>query len=290
MDSESDDVFSHFAPLDELIQVIYQGSLRFVVLSAVNEVSWTVHVGLCGTGRWWRGRWKEKDVRKAVKTKPSKLNAFTERLANHFVQGELHIGDWSPDKGAQINFSLDAGNSAKTPVQISLVELSHEDAASFATTVFAEIAIQAQSSKCRLHPSPFKAPSPSRTTTVRRDPAMAEASGSRRRKSEESTEEEVSVLKAELAKARDKNTVLARTASISEERYKRQAEAQLSALKAKLTKTEHEKAATDSSKLLSIAKGSQATAAPAPKKGASLANPGKKARKYQAIEFGSDDE
>jgi len=119
---------------------------------------------------------------------------------------------------------------------------------------------------------------------------MAEASGSRRRKSEESTEEEVSVLKAELAKARDKNTVLARTASISEERYKRQAEAQLSALKAKLTKTEHEKAATDSSKLLSIAKGSQATAAPAPKKGASLANPGKKARKYQAIEFGSDAE
>ena len=48
-----------------LIQVIYQGSARFVIISSVDDASWTVHVGLTGDeGRWWRGRWVEKDVKK----------------------------------------------------------------------------------------------------------------------------------------------------------------------------------------------------------------------------------
>lgn len=57
------DILSHFEVLDELIQVIYQGFERFIVLSAVNESSWTVYVGLKGPeGRWWRGSWSSRDI------------------------------------------------------------------------------------------------------------------------------------------------------------------------------------------------------------------------------------
>ena len=63
--SSDSDVISHFSPLDELIQAVYQGSARFVILSSVDDASWTVHVGLTGEeGRWWRGRWTDKDVKK----------------------------------------------------------------------------------------------------------------------------------------------------------------------------------------------------------------------------------
>ena len=57
------DVLSHFGALDELIQIIYEGVERFVLLSNVDEASWTIHLGLQGPeGRWWRGRWLEKDI------------------------------------------------------------------------------------------------------------------------------------------------------------------------------------------------------------------------------------
>jgi hypothetical protein len=57
------DVLSHFGELDELIQVIYQGFDRFIVVSAVNESSWTVYVALKGPGgRWWRGSWSARDI------------------------------------------------------------------------------------------------------------------------------------------------------------------------------------------------------------------------------------
>lgn len=53
----------HFGALDELIQLIYQLTHRFVVISRVHEDNWTVHVGLVGDeGRWWRGRWASEDV------------------------------------------------------------------------------------------------------------------------------------------------------------------------------------------------------------------------------------
>ena len=59
------DVLSHFTNLDELIQVIYSGIERFVLLSKVDYTSWTIYVGLQGPeGRWWRGGWGEKDILK----------------------------------------------------------------------------------------------------------------------------------------------------------------------------------------------------------------------------------
>jgi hypothetical protein len=59
----SQDVFSHFGELDELVQVIYHGFERFVLLSNVSDESWMIHVGLLGDeGRWWRGTCSEKEV------------------------------------------------------------------------------------------------------------------------------------------------------------------------------------------------------------------------------------
>jgi hypothetical protein len=60
-------VLPFFDPLDELIQVIYQGIERFTILSKLNDDDWTIHVGLEGEeGRWWRGRWEEDDAESAL--------------------------------------------------------------------------------------------------------------------------------------------------------------------------------------------------------------------------------
>jgi len=54
----------YFSALDELIQIIYQGSAKFVLMSRVDYASWTVHLGLSGPeGRWWRGTWADEDVK-----------------------------------------------------------------------------------------------------------------------------------------------------------------------------------------------------------------------------------
>ena len=54
----------YFSALDELIQVIYQGSAKFVLMSRVDCNSWTVHLGLSGPeGRWWRGKWTDEKVK-----------------------------------------------------------------------------------------------------------------------------------------------------------------------------------------------------------------------------------
>lgn len=67
----STDIMGNFSPLDELIQLIYQGIYQFVVMSSVTHDKWTVHVGMVGdTGRWWRGIWEENDVIGAVVSVP----------------------------------------------------------------------------------------------------------------------------------------------------------------------------------------------------------------------------
>ncbi len=57
------DFLANFFGLDELIQVIYQGFDKFVVLSSVDDSEWNIYVGLSGNGRWWRGRWTENDFK-----------------------------------------------------------------------------------------------------------------------------------------------------------------------------------------------------------------------------------
>jgi hypothetical protein len=61
---DEDSIFSHFDLLHELIQVIYQGSHRFVLLSQVDDSGWTIHLGLSGHGRWWSGKWTTETVMK----------------------------------------------------------------------------------------------------------------------------------------------------------------------------------------------------------------------------------
>jgi hypothetical protein len=100
-----DEVFEHFGCLDELVQVIYQGICRFVVLSNVDKNSWTIHLGLSGPeGRWWRGAWSKNDVLSIAGSKPSAkvLETFAERLAEAFTQGELIIDNWSPEEDVKI--------------------------------------------------------------------------------------------------------------------------------------------------------------------------------------------
>ena len=54
----------YFSALDELVQIVYQGSAKFVLMSRVDYTSWTVHLGLSGPeGRWWRGGWTDGDVK-----------------------------------------------------------------------------------------------------------------------------------------------------------------------------------------------------------------------------------
>lgn len=55
-------LFSHFTALDERIQLHYQGSSRFVILSKVTDDAWIVHLGLAREGRWWKGSWEEGDI------------------------------------------------------------------------------------------------------------------------------------------------------------------------------------------------------------------------------------
>ncbi|KAI0779757.1 hypothetical protein C8Q74DRAFT_1198658 [Fomes fomentarius] len=288
--SSDSDILSHFTPLDELIQVIYQGSARFVILSSVDDAGWAVHVGLNGhEGRWWRGRWTEKDVNNTVGPKVSSflLESFVEKLADTFIKGELSIGDWSSMKGAQIQLVL--GTSAKTPIRVSLTELDPEEAAAYATKVFAEIAIQAQSRRCRLHPS---------TSAACDEPKSVAGTSSGKRVRSPSPEPAARKKHRSLPKAKDKGKEKDRGrspldhAGDTDSKYRRkaqEAEEQIEALKAELAKTKRKQDAimTDSSKLLPKTKVVAAVARP---KGASLANPTKKARKYQALEFASDEE
>ncbi|THH27984.1 hypothetical protein EUX98_g6213 [Antrodiella citrinella] len=268
------DILSHFTALDELIQLIYQGAHKFVVLSAVDDDKWTVHVSQSNSeGRWWVGTWSEKDIRKFVGQKSSSivLESFADRLAQTFVQGDLQIGDWSSEKGADINLTL--GPAAKTPIRIPLSELSPEDAASYATKVFAEIALQAQSRRSRLYSSGI----PDLTLTHSHI-LVASTSSSPKRKAE--AEPDTSKPKAKKkhhepevdAQAKDKIKEL---------------EAELAAQK-KIATNAVNAAKNSTDGLVSKAKNN--TTATARPKGASLANPNRKARKYQALEFESDDD
>ncbi|CAL1708080.1 unnamed protein product [Somion occarium] len=271
MSSSGEDALSYFSALDELIQLIYQGAQKFVFLSSVDDISWNVYLGLTGPeGRWWRGRWTEKDVQNFVggKTSSILLEAFADRLVQTIVQGELFVGNWSPEKGAKINLTL--GPGAKTPIQVPLTELSAQEAASYAAKVFAEIALQAQSRKCRLNPSD-DIPSTS-TANLRLSPPAT----SHKRQAEPESPPKVTKRKA-----------LEREPTVAEikanEKIK-ELEAQLASEKKKSTTT----LASNSTTGLA----SQAKKLPSarPLKGASLANPNQAARKYQELEFESDED
>ncbi|KIM53652.1 hypothetical protein SCLCIDRAFT_31710 [Scleroderma citrinum Foug A] len=269
------DVFSHFGRLDELIRMVYQGFDRFVVLSHVNESAWTIHLALKGpAGRWWRGSWSAQDVLHIVGKNASSqvLDSFAQKLSETFVKGELSIGNWSPEKGTNLNLTL--GPTSKKPLHIPLVELSPTEAAAYATALLSEIALQAQPRNCRLNPPIFPsvtALNSPRANTCAYDHhqikkiselSVATVHSSTKKDTKESSVANVPLLPAE-------------------------AQQKIQALEAELAQTKAQKAKSKSPPSES---GSKLPAASRTPKGNSLANPHKKARKYQALEFGSDDE
>lgn len=270
------DVLANFSCLDELTQVIYQSIYKFVVLSTVSDDKWNIHLGLSGAqGRWWQGSWGEEDIHRIFgsKTSDKLLESFAEKLAEVFIKGELCISDWSSEKGAEIKFTL--GPTSKKPMHVPLVEMNCEDAAAYATKVFIDIALQAQSRKCRLYPSSSEYPTtPSTFTTTRTTSASTASASTSKRK--------------ELSPGADVRSDYREQEASTNKPIHTLAAAECDA-----------KAAREEIKVLkSQLKDVKRTGSPAqkpapvvrPHKGASLANPNKKARKYQAIEFESDDE
>ncbi|XP_006460893.1 hypothetical protein AGABI2DRAFT_69774 [Agaricus bisporus var. bisporus H97] len=140
----STDIMGNFSPMDELIQLIYQNIYQFVVMSSVTFDKWTVYVGMVGeAGRWWRGFWEERDV----------ISVVVNKLVECVVGGDLFLAGFSTERGAKIRLSF--GTGSQRPVSMALEEIEAAEAAAHATNVFLEIALQAQSRKCRLHPSTF---------------------------------------------------------------------------------------------------------------------------------------
>ncbi|KAG2037043.1 hypothetical protein BDR03DRAFT_864781 [Suillus americanus] len=246
----STNVLSYFGVLDELIQVVYQGFDRFVVLSQVTESAWSIYLGLKGPeGRWWRGSWSTKHIINITNGVQSDqvLENFAEKLRTAFVNGDLTIGEWT-EKDSNINLTF--GPTTKHPLHMALKELSAAEAASHATTVFTEIALQAQSRKCQLNPL-FS----SRNVTV-----IAESSHAN------------SGLPSPLS------TLI----QVPVPAVNQAAERKIKALEAELARSKERSPSGDTI--------SNPSACSRPPKGASLANPNKKARKYQAIEFESDED
>ncbi|KAG1761440.1 hypothetical protein EDD22DRAFT_980196 [Suillus occidentalis] len=251
----STDVLSHFGVLDELIQVIYQGFDRFVVLSQVTESAWSIYLGLKGPeGRWWRGSWSTKhilNITNGVQSSPKVLESFAEKLRTTFVNGDLAIGEWT-ENDSDINLTF--GSTAKRPLHMALKELSAAEAASHATAVFTEIALQAQSRKCQLNPlfSP-------RSVTVDAESSHANSAST----------------------LPSKRTPLG-LSQVPVPAANKLAERKIKALEAELARSKERSPPADAI--------SKSSASSRPPKGASLANPNKKARKYQAIEFESDED
>lgn len=263
-------MISEFGTLDELIQVIYQGANKFVVLSSVADDAWSVYLTLANSeGRWWTGRWTEKDVLDFVghKTPARLIEQFAQNLAESVTKGELHVGNWNSNNGADMNLTL--GPTSKKPVHVPLKEMTPVEAAKYATKTFILIASYAQERKCRLYPSPYDATSSS--SNVVNEPISDHIQDVPK--------------SAAPAKAREVDT----TPAVSSSRGKA-AEDEIKKLKAELAR-EKRKARDEPTKedyplLKSQAKTSVSTTRKV--KGASLANPNKKARKYQALEFEDD--
>jgi hypothetical protein len=58
----SSEFWKTFRALDELIQVIYQGFHRVILLSMVSNDEWKIHLALVGEGRWFGGSMNENDL------------------------------------------------------------------------------------------------------------------------------------------------------------------------------------------------------------------------------------
>ncbi|KAK1225297.1 hypothetical protein PQX77_011816 [Marasmius sp. AFHP31] len=247
---------SSFGCLDELIQLIYQGTNRFVLLSSVDHEQWSCKLGLTGPeGRWWSGGWMESDIQGmlGVKVSDAMLEKFAQKLAESIISGDIFVSNWSPSPNASIKLTFSPGS--KKPMHMPLTEMDSKDAASFVSEIFCDIALKAKSRQCQLHGSNFAIPSIVAPVTSHASTITAATSSSKPESKKETLE--------------DSDPQPSASAKKSAEGSKRKVP---------------ELSPDPEPKSKSV------KAAPRPVKGASLANPNKKARKYQAIEFGSDED
>jgi len=154
-------------------------------------------------------------------------------------------------------------------MHVELKEMNPTEAAAYATDVFVTIALNAQSRQSRLNPSAV--PLASISSVPSRPPAAASSSSSKPTKAPtDDGGEKKAAVKA------DKKAIGSADKKAQEE---------IKALKAELERQQQKKRHASPEEIPKAA-----AVAPRPLKGASLANPNKKARKYQAIEFESDEE
>ncbi|KAJ3810220.1 hypothetical protein F5876DRAFT_65803 [Lentinula aff. lateritia] len=253
---------AHFSSLDDVIQVIYHLNRQLFLLSKVQNDEWVLHIGLLGSdSRWWRGKWDEEDVLAVAGSKSSSddLLEMSEKLLEYIVQGELFLSGWSKEsisfKARPFTSSLILGPSSDKPSHFQLNEISAEDAACYAAEVFCSIARDAQARKCQLY-----GPSFADVSTTHLNETVVPSSSESFANSGLGT----SIKKREEPKSK----MVAEQPAPSKKRKEQKEETQSPIPEAK----------------------TKAKGAPKPIKGASLANPTKKARKYQAVQFDSDED
>ena len=111
MSTTETDLFDALTALDDLIQVIYQGVDRFVLLSRLHlpfsfsaptissepSPHWDLYLGHADKARWWRAHWKEADVKGFVgpSASPALAEAFAENSAKAVINGELYVSGFS---------------------------------------------------------------------------------------------------------------------------------------------------------------------------------------------------
>ena len=105
------DLFDALTALDDLIQVIYQGAHRFVLMSRLHlpysfassssstepNPHWDIHLGHADKSRWWRARWREEDIKRVVGSSASVslVEAFADGIVKTLVDGELYVSGLS---------------------------------------------------------------------------------------------------------------------------------------------------------------------------------------------------
>ncbi|KAH6914511.1 hypothetical protein BKA70DRAFT_1261640 [Coprinopsis sp. MPI-PUGE-AT-0042] len=269
----STDVFSSFGALDELIQVIYQSIYRFVAISTVSDDNWVIHLGLASSGRWWKATWSEGDVHSTLGSKASEsiLEKFAENVSELFVSGELYLGNANPAPQSNMKFTI--GPATKKPISLDLEEMSSTDAAEFATNIFLDIALKAQSRKGRLHGGslPYPAFTSASATAVASSSAAIPEPPSPKQASPHNLPRAEPEASSSRSTPVDTSTKASSSTSGPSKAAPKAAPAPL-------------KRAAPPTPLA-------AQKAPAPRaKGASMLNPNKKARKYQAVEFDDEDD
>ncbi|TFL04798.1 hypothetical protein BDV98DRAFT_654271 [Pterulicium gracile] len=290
-------MFSSFFPLDELFQIIYQGFYKFVLSTKTKHDAWAVHVAMIDDDAtiFWYGSWDADTVAKQTgQDQPSSdlLDALVRTLEQAIVSGELAVNSDSQflDKDEK-HIRLVLGASSPNAPQMTLTRMAASDALTFAGEMMINLAMQAQSKRF----------TPQSSETYLRDSAAplkrstVGASGSSHRSSRDGSKSTVDT------KEEQPRTKKVSASSTSSHRSLEKGKTKSSTVPESPTKAKSSSSSRQVQKQESSARKRSPSSSPpptkvskkpkaiaAPPKGASLANPSQRARKYKPLEFGSD--